>query len=164
MADRMGQVLRHLLHYNPETGKFTWLVSRGTAIAGNEAGTTNEKGYIRISINKRWHQAHRLAWLYQTGEWPPKHIDHVNGDPSDNRWKNLRLASRSQNMSNMRRSKNNTSGYKGVSFKSHAGKWAAYIKYNKKTHHLGYYDCPKQAHEAYMAAAKELFGEFARSG
>ena len=110
---------------------------------------------------KAYLKAHRLAWFFVYGEWPQKQIDHINGNKSDNRISNLRLATASQNLSNKGITKSNTSGYKGVSFNRTKKKWMASIKVNKKSINLGYFLTPEEASEAYKAAAIKHHGEFA---
>lgn len=88
--------------------------------------------------------------------------DHENCNTLDNRRRNLRIATNSQNGANRERLSNNTSGYKGVSWDKRRRKWHAYIYFNKKQIHLGFFDTAEQAYEAYCAAAIRLHGEFAR--
>lgn len=155
--------LKEILHYDPETGAFTWLVTRGRmAIEGAPAGTTTKKGGRRIGIDGRYYHAHRLAWFYVYGNWPEDQIDHRDLDSGNNRITNLREATNSQNGANKRRSDKNQSGYKGVAYKPVLGKWIAQIKHNTKVIHIGCFDDPALAHEAYAAKARELHGEFAR--
>lgn len=149
--------LRTLLNYNPETGKFTWLIkpSIGTAI-GATAGSLTRKGYIHISIGGQGKQycAHRLAWLYVTGKWPKDQIDHINGVRHDNRFSNLREASSALNGQNRHGAQsNNKSGMLGVS-QVRAGKYRATIRINQKKVHLGYFTTPQKAHAAYVTAKR----------
>jgi AP2 domain len=90
-----------------------------------------------------------------------QHTDHINHNGLDNRFSNLRPATVSQNQGNKKKQKNNTSGYKGVSWDKRRNKWQVYIKINGKQKHLGYYDDIEDAKAAYDKSAKELFGEFA---
>ena len=90
-------------------------------------------------------------------------IDHVNGDGLDCRLSNLRQATRSQNLMNSRRRSTSKSGYKGVSFVARHGHWRAEIKIEGKTKYLGSFPTPDEAHEAYVSAASQIFGQFARS-
>ena len=90
-------------------------------------------------------------------------IDHRDADATNNRWNNLRRATRSQNSANRRRPRHNTSGYKGVYLCRKSGKWCAHIGWNGRTIHLGRFTTPQEAHDAYLKAARKLFGEFARA-
>ncbi|PNE10603.1 MAG: HNH endonuclease [Beijerinckiaceae bacterium] len=108
--------LRELLHYEPQTGEFTRRVAmsgRGASV-GDIAGKVTKKGYREISVGGSRHKAHRLAWLYMTGEWPKDQIDHVNLNKGDNRWCNLREADNSKNRANTPPPSTSTSGYKGA--------------------------------------------------
>jgi hypothetical protein len=96
-----------------------------------------------------------------TGSWGRPTIDHRDGDPTNNRWNNLRKATPSQNSANRRRPQNNTSGFKGVL--AYRGKWRATISKNGQSTVLGMFQSPEAAHAAYVAAARKLFGEFART-
>jgi hypothetical protein len=106
--------------------------------------------------------AHRLAWLWMIGEWPAEEIDHIDGNPLNNRWKNLRLATRGENQFNRGADYTNTSGYKGVTYHKQCRKWVARIGHKRKSYHLGLFETAKTAHAAYCEAAIRLHGEFAR--
>jgi hypothetical protein len=148
--------LQELLDYKPETGVFTWRVTRSHAIAGAPAGWTDEQAYLQIGVDGVRYQASRLAWLYMTGEWPPSgYIDHRNTIPSDNRWQNLRDATKRTNQENRRRpGKNNKAGLLGVS--PNGARWSASIVSHRRKRHLGTFDTPKQAHAAYIIAKRQL--------
>jgi len=155
--------LKEMLHYNPETGVFTWRVSRrGTAKQGTEAGSVNGDGYRRITINGSKFLAHRLAWLYVHGVLPENELDHKNRDKDANWIANLREATRVENTRNKRRNSNNTSGFKGVSWHRAAKKFCADIGIAGKTIHLGLFETAEAASSAYEAAAAKAFGEFYR--
>jgi hypothetical protein len=154
--------LRELLDYCPESGVFTRRVSRGRAKAGSVAGCDDHKGHLVIVVDGRLYQAHRLAWLYVTGHWPKHEVDHVDGDGLRNAWTNLRSATHAENMRNSRRPRHNTSGFKGVSWHKRSQAWRAYIKKDRRAIHLGTFATPEAAHAAYVAAAQEHHGEFAR--
>src|SRR3990167_10880186 len=156
--------LRELLDYDPQTGVFIWLRSHSNQIkAGAVAGSPNERGYLRITIDGCSYRAHRLAWLYVYGEWPPGRLDHQD-TISDHNWiSNLRPATQSQNMGNTCRGKNNTSGFKGVSWCKIKRLWRARIKVDYHERSLGYFTNAEDAHTAYCIAAAEAFGEFARA-
>ena len=161
------ETLRALLHYDPESGQFTWLVNRGSrARKGNVAGriTTHSGPFYReIIICRRVYQAHRLAFLYLTGAWPIGNVDHWDMNGLNNRWANLRVATLSQNAANTGRYLTNTSGFKGVTMHRQSGRWQAQIKQHGKSIYLGLFNDPAVAHAVYVAKARELFGEFARA-
>ena len=156
--------LREILHYDPATGIFTWRVKpSGSVKAGDRAGSPNDRGYLGIGIDYHLHISHRLVWLYVYGEWPKKHIDHINGNTSDNRLINLREATIQQNQANSALRKDNKSGLKGARWHSRDKCWCSSIRKNGKSRHLGYFDTAKEAHAAYCTAAIEAFGEFANT-
>ena len=128
------------------------------SIAGNLCD-----GYIRIKVNGKLYRAHRLAFLYMTGSTPLDCTDHINGIKNDNRWCNLREATKQENRHNTGVQKNNTSGFKGVSWHKHAKKWRARARFNKKEIHIGYYNDANLASEAYNSFAKEHHKEFFRN-
>lgn len=154
------QRLRQRLHYNPDTGIFTWNESHGARKVGSVAGSQNSLGYICIGVAKSRHKAHRLAWLYMTGEWPPELIDHIDGDPTNNRWNNLRCATRAQNAMNTKLRSNNNTGYKGVSQKH--GKYLASVAADGANTHLGTFDTAEEAYVVACATREQRHGEFAR--
>lgn len=159
-----AEELRSILSYDPETGIFRWLVSSARRIkVGDTAGSMREDGYWCVVINRYQYNAHRLAWLYMTGDWPAGHIDHDDLDKSNNRWENLRPATKSQNGANRRVLSNNTSGHKGVSWHVRLQKWQAYITVEGKRRHLGSFNSAQEASSAYMREAVASFGEFARA-
>lgn len=150
--------LKELLHYDPETGVFTWRVSRGLAVKGGTAGCLcKESGRILIGVDGKLHLAHRLVWVYVFGCIPDSGIDHINGCPSDNRLNNLREANQSQNMQNIKNPpKHNTSGALGVCWHKGARKWMSVIQLNGSQKYLGLFDSRELAHQAYLAAKREL--------
>ena len=155
--------LKEVLKYNRNTGVFTWKknLSR-TAREGKSAGWY-EEGYICIQVKGRAYRANRLAYLYMKGEWPKHLVDHINRVKDDNRWNNLRHATNSQNNINSKKQKNNTSGYKGVSWHKASGKWSVGIGYKGKRQNLGLYNNIQEAADVYNKKAKELYGEFAET-
>lgn len=152
--------LKEVLDYNPDTGLFTWIESNGCVKAGDIARYKHHTGYINITITGKAYQAHRLAYLYMTGNFPKNSIDHINHVKDDNRWTNLRDATSSQNKSNIKKLKNNTSGYKGVSWDKRDKNWRAQIKHMNKNINIGSYTTPQEASEAYKKKAIEIYGEF----
>lgn len=155
--------LKRILRYSKSTGQFVWRVKYSKkVVAGAVAGGLNSAGYVVIGIDGKTYYAHRLAWFYVTGVWPSQ-IDHKNGNRSDNKWSNLRIATHQQNILNAKRASNNTSGSKGVSWHKAAGKWSAYIILDGKKRHLGLHETPSEAHAEYMKAATAAQPKFARA-
>mgnify|MGYP000550119348 CR=1 FL=1 len=157
------QRLKEVLSYDPETGDFRWRVTRGRSAAGCIAGCIYRKVYVTIKIDGVMHQAHRLAWLYQTGRLPAGEIDHEDRDGTNNRFLNLREASRSQNGANRGVHRNNKVGIKGVKLMpgNLSKPYSARIQVNGRGIHLGVFPTAEQAGAAYQAAAKQYYGEFA---
>jgi len=155
--------LKKLLSYDPKTGVFRWRKTGKGRNADRIAGNTNNHGYRALCIRGKRYQAHRLAWLYVHGVWPAGDLDHRNGVRDDNRIKNLRQATRSQNMQNKSLQANNTSGYKGVCWNIGMKKWQANIRLHGKRKFLGYFSNIEDAASAYASAASELHGEFANT-
>lgn len=155
--------LKECLSYNPETGEFRALFTSGARRAGDIADARHPKGYTAITLDGGRYLAHRLAWLYVHGQFPPEDIDHINGVKSDNRICNLRAANRSQNMANIGALSNSKSGIRGVRFYSRTSRWIASIRADGKTTHLGYFATAEEAAQAYREAATRLHGEFARA-
>lgn len=148
--------LKELLHYCPETGAFTRLIKTSNRIKiGSVAGYARPGCRLVISVDGKLYHAHRLAWFWMTGEWPKDQINHINGVRDDNRWDNLREATRSQNQQNRKVNSNNKSGYMGVSWQRRAGKWVAHIKIAGCNRYLGLFTTPEDAHAAYLAAKAE---------
>lgn len=163
-TDLSAEYVRRLLDYDPKTGIFRWKERRGdTANAGTIAGNVADNGYVQIYIDGKNYRAHRLAWLCVTGAWPAHQVDHHNMIRSDNRWKNLRAATNGENLCNRLAPKNNTSGFKGVSFNKRNNKWRAYINFDKRRYELGHFGAPELAAAAYAHAAAGLHQEFART-
>lgn len=156
--------LKSLVKYDPETGEFIRLVTTGwRSHAGSVAGDMDAKGYWRLRVKTKRYLAHRLAWFYVTGEWPPCEIDHINRIRTDNRWKNLRLADRFQNKRNTPAYRNNKSGFKGVSWSATSKKWRSRIRIGGKEVNLGLFETPEEANKAYLEKAREHFGQYARA-
>lgn len=147
------------ISYDKEAGTLTWQI--GTR-KGMRAGHLSVDGREYVWFLGRKMFAHRFAWFYVTGQWPASdvYVDHVNGDTSDNRWANLRLATRTQNSANTRVKKSSTSGVKGA-FTRPDGHFVARIMKNGRSKYIGYFKTADEAGSAYFDAAKEVFGEFA---
>lgn len=163
-SDLSAEQLREALNYDPETGAFTWLLSpSGPVRAGSAAGSKDSRGYVCIRLGGKAHKAHRLAWLYVNGEWPETDIDHANRNRADNRFVNLRLATKSENKQNSGRSVNNTSGQRGIYWCKLREKWAVHISVGNRRLHLGRYISLDDATAA-RKSAELKYHQFALSG
>lgn len=155
-TDLTAQRLREVLHYDPETGVFTWRVQPSSQVkVGDVAGGPGDQGYARITVDGFNRSAHRLAWLYMHGEFPKNQIDHADGVRNNNRLSNLRESSQSENCQNRAMRSDNTSGFIGVNRKK--GKWRAQIMVEGKNTTVGYFDDPAAAYVARLAAQATLF-------
>ena len=152
--------LKELLDYNPETGEFMWKVDRSDKVkAGDIAGGSNlSNGYKRICINYHTYAQHRLAFLYMTGKFPNKLVDHINGKRSDNRWCNLRQADDAQNACNKAMQSNNKSGHIGIWKPKGRDKFVVQVRGK----HVGYCDTLEEAKAVYQREASKQFGNFFR--
>lgn len=148
--------VKELLAYDPETGIFTWRVKRNNKTpAGMAAGTQSTFGHVQLRVDFKSLLAHRAAWAVTYGEWPTTDIDHINGDPADNRISNLRMVSRGHNLQNQRKGHSDgTSGYLGVSVRKN--KWQAKIMSGGVRYGLGNFDTPELASAAYLEAKRKL--------
>ena len=162
------RMLQDRIQYDPVTGKLFWKEARpehfsreadclsfNARHAGNEIGK-GRRGYTSIGIQGKFYSAHRVAWIIYHGRWPTGVIDHRNGKTEDNRICNLRDVSQSENMRNVKRTADNTSGVTGVYLNKRRCRWVAKITHKKKTHHLGYYDKFEDAVAARRKAEREL--------
>jgi len=155
------QKLKEVIHYDPETGNFTWLKpQRGAVTVGAIAGGVNQEGYVEIRVCGTRYKAHRLAWFYMTGKWP-RVIDHRNRIRSDNRFCNLRECSVQENSCNKERSERNSSGFTGVSKHKQSGKWRVDVKCMGNKKFFGLYDDVELAALVAQAAREKYHGEFA---
>jgi len=154
--------VRSVLRY--EGGKLFWVSSRGTKASGTEAGCLKRKRDVRwhICLNGKEHKRSRLVWVYHYGEIPEGLIvDHINHDTTDDRIENLRVCSVSQNQQNRLVSKGKFSKLpKGVWFAKHVKRFRAAIKLDGRLIHIGYFDSPEDAKDAYDKAATEMFGQY----
>jgi hypothetical protein len=168
--------VRACLDYDPMTGELFWRTRPvehfsdmsyrnrwNTRYAGKVAGFKHHRGYHLVLIGAVKFMAHRVAWLMERGEPVPNEIDHIDGDRSNNRISNLRAATRSENLSNMR-AKNSNCQTKGVWFDASRGKFQAHITHRYKSYKLGRFDTLEEAVAARREAAERLHGEFARHG
>lgn len=161
--------LREMLDYDKDSGVLVWKKCdfRSNAWNGKYPGKhaiTSDSGcgYRKGEVMGCTVYAHRIAWAIVHGEWPSGEIDHINGNSLDNRLVNLREASSSENSMNQKGHKDSLSGLKGAGWHAQRGRWVSSIFAKGKRYHLGLFDSPQEAHEAYCKAAKEIHGSFAR--
>lgn len=156
--------LKKLMRYDPDTGNLVWIVRRSRTAVGTIAGTPGTDGYIYIVIDRKHYVAHRLIWLYVTGNWPKEELDHINNQRADNRIENLREATRSQNKVNAAVRLRSKSQIKGVYFDARRPKkpWQAYITKEGKRQTIGFFATKEEAADARNKKAFELFGDFTR--
>jgi len=148
--------LKELLHYEPATGWFTWRVNSSIANIGDRAGGHHGLGYRQIGLDYKKYLEHSLAFFYMTGEWPEHEVDHINGDKADNRWSNLRPATKSENGHNKPIHRANRSGYHGVYL--HGDAYRARIHIQKNAIDLGGHATLPEARTARLLAEIENFG------
>lgn len=152
--------LKELLKYDPYTGLFTWIKRPSPAKkAGDIAGTIKRgavhRGRVMIGVENSIYLAHRLAWLYMTGEWPKKEIDHIDCNQGNNKWENIRDVSRSVNAQNRKcATRVSRTGFLGVL--PYGRQFKAQIGVNGRTTYLGLFKTPEQAYECYLKAKRLL--------
>lgn len=152
-AEKAGEMFA----YDPNSGAITWKVTRNhMSKVGSEAGHLRKSGYRQIIVNGRAIAAHRLAWLLHYGTWPEQHIDHMDGNPSNNRISNLRDVERRVNAENLRGArKDSTCKLLGASPRKD-GQWLAQIQVQGRKKHLGLFPTAAEAHAAYLSAKRVM--------
>ena len=156
--------LKRNLSYDPDTGVFmrlpvTGVIGFRSDLVGKTAGSPHNSGYISLQVCGRKYLAHRLAWMYMTGEFPKNFIDHKNGIRTDNRFSNLRDVTRAVNSENR-----GISNLIGASYHKATGMWRARIGVNGSRVFIGYYDNAVDAHAAYVDAKYKLHKGWVRCG
>lgn len=146
---------RELFDYDPNSGVLSWRIDRHGPKAGDEAGT-DHRGYRRVSVDRSLVLSHLVIWVWWYGSEPKATIDHKDGDPSNNRIRNLRERNMSGQAQNRKLASNNTSGFTGVSRAKHnnTNPWTAHIKLNGRKKFLGGFKSAEEAAAAYAAAKK----------
>lgn len=148
--------LRQDLRYDPETGKFTWLMNTHNARTDAEAGHLLKSRYVSIKYRRKSYYAHRLAWLYVHGRWPSECVDHVNGIRDDNRICNLRECTNAENQQNLTSRGKGRSGLTGVIWNKSSGKWEVRIRAAGPQQYFGLFDDKHEAHQVYLKAKARL--------
>jgi hypothetical protein len=168
--------LRQCFSYDAQSGVLTWRVRprehfKGGAgwhnfnnqFANLPAGSKGDNGYIDVKINCTGYPIARVIWAIQTGQSEFDLVDHIDGDPTNTRMSNLRLATFAENTRNRSHKANNSSGVRGVTWHKPSRKWWARVTLNDKTHSLGLYKTIEEATVVVYEAKQQMFGEFARA-
>lgn len=157
-------LLKLLLDYNPETGEVVWKIPYGKNKIGDQVGfhvpqKNKQRSALYFYYGGHLRSVAATIWVWMTGEFPEVEIDHENRDNIDNRWVNLREATRSQNQTNTGLYKNNKCGHRGVH--RHQGRWRAMISVDGKNKHIGYFNSESEAASAWESEARSHRGDFA---
>jgi HNH endonuclease/AP2 domain len=154
--------LHRLFEYRE--GNLYWRVANSNRIkVGDRAGYENNLGYTEVRIDNKLYLLHRLVYIYHYGELSDN-IDHIDNNPRNNNIENLRKCSQSENTCNKRMQKNNTSGYKGVSYCKRTEKWKCNITFNGMDIWLGRFSSREKAVEEIKKARISIHKEFANHG
>lgn len=171
LTDLTAEKIRALFTYDKEEGILRWRNASGRYgryPAGSPAGSPNAEGYFQVRVDGQSYRICRLIWLHITGEWPKHQIDHIDRNPANDKWENLREATSSQNTANRGKNKPDKAScpLKGVQAvqKRKSIRYRANAAKDGQRFHLGYFDTPEEAHAAYVRASEELHGEFASDG
>ncbi len=150
--------LKSVLCYDKDSGVFTWIKSYRNQHTGKVAGGFDKDGYVTIKIARKPYRAHNLAWLYMFGRMPDVILDHIDMVKDNNRINNLREVTHAENAQHKTKalSTNKSCGMLGVSLHKRCNMYRARIMTNGKRVLLGYFNCPQEAHEAYVAAKRVL--------
>lgn len=153
-TDLTAQRLRELVHYDPETGAFTWRVKPNQNIRVGATLGCLRNGYLCTKVDKHQCYLHRLAWLYMTGDWPVHCIDHIDGNRANNAFSNLRDVTMTVNLQNRHAAAktNKSCGLLGVC-RSTGQRWRASIRVNGQ-HIVTCHGTAEEAHAAYLAAKR----------
>jgi len=162
--------VRELLAYDPDTGAFTWKrrpvrqyrdKGLNTRYAGKPTGRANASGHIVIGVMLKLYYAHRLAWLIMTGEWPEKDIDHIDGDPANNVWSNLRTVTKAQNNRAFSKDRKRVRDLPRGVYPNGSG-YTSHTTHKGKFHYIGQFRTPEEAHRAFRRKRNELCGELSQ--
>jgi len=157
--------VRDVLDYDPDTGEFRWRLrtpnehysehvcrALNARDAGKVAGSSCGQNYLKVQLLGAKYMLHRVAFLWQHGEWPDGEVDHIDGNPQNNAMCNLRVVTKAHNRRNAARRRDNDSGVTGVWRVPKSGKWLAYIRYEGRLRNLGRYVAIEEAIAARKAA------------
>jgi len=155
-----SSIFHELFSYDQVTGNILQKKKRPKIQVGSIAGALTPKGYRYIQVQGRKYPAHHLVWFFETGSFPKLFLDHIDGNKSNNHFSNLREVTTKQNNEHRGKQKNNSTGYKGVTFNKRLNKFVAQIQHNYKTIHLGVFDTALDASIKYEECAKSVFSHY----
>ena len=159
--DLSSEYVRRILNYYPETGSIK-RVFKNKRYGQRETGFFDRNGYLLLSIDSSKYLAHRVIWLWMTGSWPDVWVDHIDGNKANNRWSNLRPATRDQNMRNARSVRRRHQLPRGVGYSSKAKQsFRARLKIHGHQLELGSYPTAEEASEVYQLVAELAHGSYA---
>lgn len=162
MTNPTQSSLQQVFSYVEDTGE---LRHRYTTLSGKQgelATFDHSRGYLSVCVGKKQYLAHRIIYMMKEGFWP-EHIDHINHNKQDNRWKNLRSVTQEENNRNMPQQTNTATGVVGVSLHKPTGKYRAYITVGGKAKHIGLYETVAAA-QAAREQANNQYGYHANHG
>ena len=142
------------------SGHLVWKKGRVGCRKGDRIGTVRKDGYRVVGINRRSYLYHRLLWFVLKNEQPPEFLDHINGDPSDNRIENLRPATAAGNSQNGDGPISKASGFRGVTLHKPTGLWKATVWANNVSHSGGYFQTAEEAAKAASDLREKLHKDF----
>lgn len=158
------EILRKL-RYDRESGYLFWKEIKNPStknekiyngrFSNKKTGWLNSRGYLKINIYKKSLLGHRIIWFLEYGSWPSKDLDHIDGNPSNNKLDNLREVTKSENLRNCKRRQDNTSGITGVHYNKRQNQWTACVVLKGKKKHLGTFETKEEAINARDLANKD---------
>jgi len=149
------QLLRNLFRYNSKTGILHWKKTGGKHKSGDKVGSISN-GRLRVCILYEDYLVHRIIWAMHFGEFPVNVIDHIDGNPLNNRIDEIRDVNvKTNNEDRGKPEKHNSAGFHGVKLHG-CGRFGAFITSNSKKKYLGYFDTPQEAHEVFLNAKRQL--------
>ena len=163
MTDELRQqYLREIFEYRD--GNLYWKINKRSKMKNKKAGYITSTGYVHVRIDGKTYVAHRLIWVYHNGSFGDMEIDHINRTKNDNRIENLRLATKAQNRQNVGIRKDNSTGYKGVSYRKDTKKWRVQVGVSGKQITFGYFDDIELAALVATMAREKYHGDFFNHG
>lgn len=163
IRNEISQARLHEL-FDYKDGQLIWKISRGgKAQKGSVAGRKVKHNYTQIEVDRKTYYLHRLVFIYHNG-YCPKVIDHIDGNPANNKLENLREATLSENQMNSKISKNNSTGMKNVNWNTEANKYRVELSVNGRNKFIGYFDDPELAELVAIEARDKYHGRFANHG